>query len=282
MKTMNSLPSIPPHEMREHMKAMAEVDKKLGLSGDDQPGDIIAQLAPQEEAVVEESPQEEQQTQSNEQAKHFNALREKVDRTERERDELMSKLREMEYERMRQQQALPQQATYEDTDMSIAPDAIAEGKHISHLTKKLRQMEEQIKKNQLQASQNIMEAQLRAQHPDFDTIVSKNNVEELRRSYPALAQALAAAATSDPYSAAASAYTIIKEMGIARSAQETQMTKNLIQANATKPRSAQAASPQRGNTPLSKVNDFINDGKMTPEYQDQLLKEMNLARRSSR
>jgi hypothetical protein len=192
----------------------------------------------------------------------------------------------MEYAKMMQQQSMQQVAQETEPNFTMDPNALAEGKHVNdlnhHYGKKLRQLEEKIKQSEKQTSQRIMEAQLKAQYPDFDLIVSQQHVEQLKRSHPSIAQALATAASSDEYSAAASLYTIIKEMGIAKSMQESNMTRKILQDNATKPRSAQAASPQRGSTPLSQVNEFINDGKMSSEYQTQLLKEMADARRQAR
>jgi hypothetical protein len=292
MQTMDSLPQIPQAQMQSIMKDFKKIDESLAAQA---PGDIITELTPQQEAPQQEyteqaeqqSAPHEEQKESPENRSNIRYLREKADRAERaerERDELLMRLRDMERNSPSSQQA--QQAlneiAEENFSLDLAPDALAEGKHVAKIYKKMQAMENQLKRYQQQTSQNIMEAQIKAQFPDFDLVVSRANVEELRRSHPAIAQTLAAAASSDAYSAAASAYSIIKEMGIAKSMQESQMTRKILQENASKPRSAQAAAPQRGSTPLSKANEYMADGKMTPELQTQLLREMNDARRQAR
>lgn len=305
MQTMDSLPNIPKAHMRDIMKDFKKIDDELVAN---QPRNIIEELsppqqepdAPRQEAEFHEAATESIEEEPKRQSPHWQSLREKSERAEREReraerdreraererDELLMKFREMELARLQQQTQVSATNAEPEPNFNIAPDALTEGKHFNdlnhHVTKKIRQLEDQLKQYQKQTAQNMMETQLKAQFSDFDAVVSKNNVEELRRSHPAIAQALATAATSDAYSAAASAYTIIKEMGIAKSTQESNMTRKILQDNAAKPRSAQAAAPQRGSTPLSKANEYMVDGKMTNEYQDQLLKEMAAARRQAR
>lgn len=299
MQTMDSLPQIPQAHMQGIMKDFKKIDQELASH---QPGNIIEELVPQEQEPVQQeaAPQQEAQQEHGSRNEHpnFVALREERERAdrerersdrareraERERDELMMKFREMELQRLHQQTQVS--AEQEPVHFNLAPDSLTEGKHFNDLdhrvSKRIRNLEDQVKQYQKQTSQRIMETQLKAQHPDFDSVVSKSNVEELRRAHPSIAQALAVAASNDEYSAASSLYTIIKELGIAKSMQESNMTRKILQDNAAKPRSAQAASPQRGSTPLSKANEFMVDGKMTPEYQNQLLKEMNDARRQGR
>lgn len=300
MNTLDSLPAVPPHEMRAYMKEFKKIDQQLA---NNEPGNIIEELRPPEEKQIEASQErstpveheeehEVQEATSKDNRANIRALRERAERAEREsdraqraereRDELLQKFRDMEMQRLQQHTQVSHPAEEEDFSVDLAPDALAEGKHVAKIYKKMQAMESQLKKYQQQTSQNMMEAQLKAQYPDFDSVVSKLNVEELRRAHPAIAQALATAASTDAYSAASSAYTIIKEMGIHKSMQEATMTRNILKENASKPRSAQAASPQRGSTPLSQVNEFIEVGKPTAEYQQQLLKEMNAARLQGR
>jgi hypothetical protein len=304
MRTMDSLPHVPQAQMQQYLKEFEKMDK-AAAPDPNAPGDIVQQLTPEQEVpqtqqlqqqeVEASTPHEEEQM--TEQKLNIRALREKAERAERdrerverereraerERDELLQKFREMEYAKLQQQtQVYPEV----EPNLTMDPNALAEGKNFNdlnhHYNKKLRQLEEKVKQNERQLSQRFMEAQLKTQYPDFDSVVSKAHVEELKRAHPSIAQALATAASTDEYSAAASLYTIIKEMGIAKSMQESTMTRKLLQENASKPRSAQAASPQRGSTPLSQVNEFVNDGKMSPEYQTQLLKEMAEARLRAR
>jgi len=281
MKTIDGLPNIPPHEMQQYMQEMKKVDENMAQSAAPQ-DDIIMQLSTPIEEASPETPEEPQETKKS----NYAALREAKEaaereraRAERERDELMKLLLERQGN---QQNAVQQQSPSSAEEFNLAPDALAEGKHLASIHHKMRQMEERIKQYERKSQQDIVEARIKAKYPDFDTVVSASNIEELRRSHPSIAQAIGMAASQDAYSAAETAYSIIRSMGIDKSSQESSMARKMIQENASKPRSAQAVSPQRGTTPLSQVNEYINDGRMTPEYQDQLLKEMNMARMKSR
>jgi multidrug efflux pump subunit AcrB len=238
--------------------------------------EVVADNQEAEQAPTERAAQSRQHD-----TEHWASLRakaERAERAERERDELMRKMQELEYARLQQQQ--PQ--VNDEEEVGIAPDALAEGKHLARMYKKVRELENKFKNYQQQTSHTLMENQLKAQYPDFYSVVSEENLAELKRSHPAIAQTLANAAGSDAYSAAASAYSIIRELGIARATQESNQNRELLHRNASKPRSAQAASPQRGDSPLSQANGFVVDGKATREYQDQLLKEMHAAIRQPR
>ena len=219
------------------------------------------------------------QYQAQQQQDNWKELRlkaERAERAERERDEMVRRMQEFEQARMQQA------AAQEEDDSGVAPDALLEGKHYHSMRKEIRELKREIKGFKQQTSQTLMENQLKAQYPDFYSVVSEDNLAELKRSHPAIAQTLATAASSDAYSAAASAYSIIKELGIARSTQESQQNRELIQRNAVKPRSVQSASPQRGDSPLSQANGFVVDGKASKEYQEQILKEMYSSMRSPR
>ena len=226
-----------------------------------------------------QKPQQSQSRHETEQPDNFYALRTKAERAERERDELMARLNAMEMERSRSSQV---HAVEEDEDFSLAPDALAEGKHLTKLHKKLKDMENKIKSYEQKTQQSIMETQLRTQYPDFYQVVSEENLAELKRAHPTIAQTLATAASADAYSAASSAYSIIKELGIAKSTRDSRDNMELLQRNASKPRAAQSASPQRGDSPLSRANEFVSDYKATSEYQEQLRKEMYSSMRQPR
>lgn len=302
MLTMNHLPPLTVAQREQFKKDAAEIDKQLEAQ-DNQPSNQFDEQAQQQlEAPTSEFVQQESSAEPIEEHKKSNwlQLRERAEaaerekaRIERERDELLQKMREVEYEKMQQQiMKMQQQISSQEQDVEpqthlaqLEPDALAEGKHVSELHKENRHMKAQLKQFQQQTQQTLMEIKIKSQFPDFDTIVSRENVEELKRSHPAIAQTLAAALQNDPYNAAASTYSIIKQMGIDKSTQDVATTKRIIQENATKPRSAQSASPQRGSTPLSQANEYMYDSsgrKATKEYEQQLRDEMEAARRQLR
>ncbi len=202
-------------------------------------------------------------------AKNFRQLREKSDRIARERDEAMSRLREYE------SKAKAQESPSDDDEFSIGPDDLAEGKHLSKVQRQIKKLKEEINTYKQQTSTMTTEARLKTQYPDFDTVVSRDNVEEFRASYPELAQTLNA--STDLYATAVSAYTLIKKFGIGQQ-NAYNAEKEIIQKNAAKPRPLTSVSPQQGDTPLSRANAFANG--LTEDLKEQLRKEMYAFRKS--
>ena len=202
--------------------------------------------------------------------KNLRLLREKATRVERERDEALRRLQEIEA-RSAQAPAQP-----EDDEFHIGPNELAEGQHLAKVVKKIRKLEEELKGYKQQASVDTTEARLKAQYPDFDKVVTKDNIEMLREMYPEIAQTIHT--SPDLYSRAASAYTIIKKMGINQDPSVFEAERAAAQKNAYKPKPTASISPQQGDTPLSKANAFANG--LTQELKDQLLKEMQAARRA--
>lgn len=160
----------------------------------------------------------------------------------------------------------------EEEEVSVDEDALVEGKHLSKVNKHIKKLEQQLQQYQQQTAVNATEMRLKNQYPDFDTVVSKDNLDSLRLAYPEIAQTLNS--STDLYSKAVSAYTMIKKLGI--NVEDSYMAEKAhIQKNASKPKPLASISPQQGDSPLSKVNAFATDGKLTPELRAQMLKEMN-------
>jgi hypothetical protein len=237
--------------------------------------EVMDTLSQSQEEVVSETNQEHPQQQAapveeDKREKNLKILRERSARAEKERDEAVRRLQEIESLKA---QSTPQP---EDDEITLGPDELAEGKHLSRVTRKIRKLEEELKSYRQQASVDTTEARLKAQYPDFDKIVTQENIELLRDAYPEIAQTIHS--SSDLYSRAASAYTIIKKMGIAQDTSVFDADKIAAQKNSYKPKPTASISPQQGDTPLSKANAFANG--LTPELQAQLLKEMQAARRA--
>jgi uncharacterized phage infection (PIP) family protein YhgE len=195
-------------------------------------------------------------------------MREKADRLERERNEYERRLQDLEA-RFTQQSNNNQQVE-EDYTNNIGSDDLVEGKHLSKVEKKIKKLEDQIKSYQQQSTTQTTEARLKAQYPDFDRIVSKDNIESLKENYPEIAHTLNS--STDLYSTAVSAYTLIKKLGIS---QDTSYDneKILAQRNAAKPKPLASLSPQQGDSPMSKANAFANG--LTEDLKAQLYREMN-------
>ena len=224
----------------------------------------------QQEPQQSEANQDQPQAIEDRAAANFRRLREKADRVERERDEAVRRLQELE---ARASQASTQS---DDDDVHIAPDDLAEGKHLSKVTQKIKRLENELKQYKQQSTVDSAEARLKAQYSDFDKVVSRENIEALRDAYPELATSIHS--TPDIYSRAVSAYTMIKKMGIYQDTQQYSADREIAQRNAAKPKPTASISPQQGDSPLSKANAFANG--LTKELKAQLIKEMAESRRA--
>lgn len=225
--------------------------------------DEIIQETLQPEVAPEAATPEPQQEQKN----NFEELRKQKARVERERDEAMLQLRNFEAQKA---QAVAQKQEEQRDSQGLAENDIVEGKHLKQVNSEMRQLREDLKKYQQQSTEMTTEARLKAQYPDFDTVVSKDNVEALRNAYPEIAQTLNS--SSDLYNKAASAYTLIKKFGIGQP-DPFAADRAKAQENAAKPRPSASLSPQAGDSPMSNANAFASD-TLSADTKKQLYKEM--------
>ena len=200
------------------------------------------------------------------------ALRESKKRVERERDEAMKHIQDL------QQQSIGRKQTTaslsEESELMLSPDDLVEGKHLAYFQKKIKQLENQVNTYQQSSTESTVEIRLRSQYTDFDKVVSKENIDLLRDLSPDLAQSINS--NPDLYSKAKTAYLMIKKMGI-YTEDKYVSDKALAHANMAKPKPLAAVSPQQGENPLSKANAFSHG--LTDSLKEQLRKEMNEARK---
>jgi len=229
---------------------------------EDDDGDEIEEVTPQ--------PKRGQEAPA---AKRIRELREAQKKAERERDEL---LRMMQMQQM--QQNMPKQANPEpeEEDFNVEDDALIEGKHLRKMNQKMRQMEQALKSYQSQSAESITEARIKATYPDFDRVVSQDNIAQLREDYPELAATLSS--STDLYSKAVSAYTLIKQFGIHQDP-VLQNDRARVIKNSAKPRPLASVNPQQGDSPLSKANAFAN-GEFTEADRKRAWAEMVAARKN--
>lgn len=229
-----------------------------------------------------EVPEEEKQapdksTKSKEttQALNFKAIKEQKERVERERDEALRKYQELEAAQRNQQvQQQPKPQDDEDLSIRIGDDELAEGKHLSKLDKKIQKLERQLAEATQRTQAMTMESKLIAEHSDFYSIVTEENVKTLAAIDPDVAAALAA--IPNEYNKAKACYKLIKRYGIPEENQPNP-DKELAIKNAAKPKPSASVAPQTGDSPLGMANAFA--GPMTKELRAKLLAEMNEARR---
>ncbi len=208
-------------------------------------------------------------------AKNFKRLEEKSERTERERDEAIRLLREINDKQQASKAAAADQDRL-DEDFTINPDELAEGKHLTKIQNKIKRLEDQVKGYQSQSEQLSVESRLKAQYADFDKVVNNDTIKTLKEQYPEMADTISN--SPNLYNKAVTAYTLIKKLNIAPDDQY-QEDRALAQKNSAKPRSLTSLSPQQGDTPMSKANAFASG--LTDELKLQLRKEMDEARKNN-
>jgi adenylate cyclase class IV len=235
---------------------------------EEQPAEVPTESAPE---VVEDSPEPVQEqpapVQKPAPQESWKILREKAERAERRAAELEQALLATQKESESQD---------EDFDVRVDDDSLVEGKHLSKVSKKIQHLEKQLRQYEQQSTVSATEVKLKQKYPDFDAIVSVENLENLRSSYPEIAHTIDS--SNDLYSKAVTAYTMIKRLGISPQDDPFKHEKELAQRNAAKPKSLASISPQQGDSPLSKANAFAN-GTLTEDMKQQLWKEMNQYRK---
>ena len=205
---------------------------------------------------------------------NFRALREKAAQLERERNEALQRIEALERAVKQTQQSTPTTPSFDEEDegIDINPDDYAEGKHVAKLQKQIRKITNELKSYKTQSETMLVEQRLKMQYPDFDAIVTKENLDSLRLTYPELYQTLST--SNNIYNAGVSAYTMLKRLGIAADEQAF-MEKQQLLKNSTKPRSLNTVAPQTGDSPLSKANAFASG--LTEDLRKKLYEEMILA-----
>ena len=272
-KNKNPIPQ--PELVQQQLAAAEAIDNALQPPTEPEPIEQEAELKVESPDV--DFKQEQPMPVSNKEL-NLRALREKAERAERERDELARRFQEMELQRHQYQK--PTQQPMEEEGLGIGDSEIAEGKHLSKMDRKINKIQQQFDQRLQQQHQAyaraLTQAQIKSQYPDFDYVVSQDNVAVLEARYPEIAKTLGS--SNDLYSTAVSAYTMIKKLGIMPDEVQVQEKAQLMK-NIAKPKPMASLSPQLGDSPLSKANAFANG--LTKELKQQLLKEMNDIRKSS-
>ena len=248
--------------MQEEKQVLEETTKHVGTQHVGQEVPVTEeQQAEQQQDTQQEVAQQEVKEHTSEE-RNFAALRQAKDNAERERDAYFKKLQEID-----QRQAAAKEAAHPKPE--LGDDDLAEGRHIKELRKEIESYKEQMYKT-------TVETRIKSNFPDFDSVVTTNTVEKLNMAYPELAATLKA--SGDLYNTAASAYTMIKKLGL-YDGRDHESNRETVHRNSTKPRPLSSVSPQQGESPLSHANAFAHG--LTPELKKKLAKEVADARRAS-
>jgi len=259
-------------EMNSDREGMA-VDNKYSESNEELSQETIQQT----EEVVPETKQESKEndnsttkTKENNEQENWRAIRKKAEQLQKERDEALRLVEEAQKRLISSNQ--PQPTTQEDIDepLHLKEDDFVEGKHLSKFEKKIKRLEQQLHTYNTRSTEMAVEAQLKSQYPDFTQVVSEENLKTLRMAYPELAATINNS-SSDLYSKALSAYTLIKRFGLYQ--EDTYSTeRDNANINAKKPKPLASINPQTSDSPLSHANAFAQG--LTEDLRKQLYREM--------
>lgn len=214
---------------------------------------------------------------------NFKAIREAKEKAERERDELVKYFMELQKQQVSQQVA-PKSSAKSDTsvpaqeqdDFNIDEDSLLDGRYGKKFYNEIKSLKEELRTYKQQSVQQSTEVRIKQQFPDFDQVVSNENISRLKQEFPEIAQTLHD--TKDLYSKAVSAYGIIKKFGLYQDPVQVRQQEQVL-SNTSKPRPVASLSPQEGESPLQKANIFAQG--LTPALKEQLRKEMYEAAKRS-
>ncbi len=228
---------------------------------------------PEEVVEYEDSVEEVEEEVSSEtpQQMNFRMIKERAERAERERDEAMKYA--MSFNQQKPVQNTPDPVEQEEDYLSglgIDNDGLAEGKHLKEILKEVRSLKKELNSYKTKSTQDTVEVKIKSQYPDFDKVVSQDNLQSLRSMNPDLADMILS--TPDIYKQAKLAYDMVKQYGIYKD-QSYNQEKIVAQKNSAKPRPLASVSPQQGDTPLSKANAFAN-GALSKDVKNQHYREM--------
>lgn len=286
-----------PHATQQQIDEMNQIAaKKYGVKGEDsseqatqnihpmlavhneQPEEMVSEPAEDHQQEVYEDTQEEAQESAEdiEPAKietskeyNFRIMRERAERAERERDEMMRAI-------MAQQnpkQPAQQQKSEEEFDLALEDESLVEGKHLKELVREIKNLKNTVKNYEQKYSktdQQTLEIRLQTQYPDFNQVVTHDNLVQLRAMNPDLADSILK--NEDQYKQAKLAYEMVKQLGIYKG-QEFEQDRMLAQKNAVKPRPLTSIAPTKSDSPLSKANAFAQTN-LTKQVKSDLYQEM--------
>ena len=226
-------------------------------------------LYPSEQEQVTEQPQQaEQDSDFLSKQASIRVLRERADAAERRNRELESMIQQ----NMSQQKANKMQIDDSD-DFDMSDDTYVEGKHLKKYVKTLKQelknQRQQFEEFNQKNSVAQAEMRLKSQFNDFDSVVSRENLEKLSMKRPELYRSIIS--HPDLYDKGHAAYEMIKNSGILTNQYED--IDRRVEENKLKPRSASNAAPQSGDTPLSRAGDY--DRRILTEERKAFLRKQS-------
>lgn len=227
---------------------------------------------------------------------NFRNLREAREKAEKERDEALAYAYQY-YQQLQNQQQnnygsnaeqIPRsqgqqvqqqknQNEIEDVEellKSFEDDELVDGKKVKKalhaLSSQYKRTQESVKEQQNRIQMQQTEREILNTYSDFDEVVNDNSIRMLNKYYPNTAISLSR--DPDVKTKALAVYEAIKSRGLNKKVvkKDYSKSKKRVQDNAMKPRSSSGGTSQRGDTPMSKANEYSSATHLTEEDKKRL------------
>ena len=212
-----------------------------------------AAIEPSESVESNERQEESQKSRSRDQEYNWGEARRKMQELERQAQDQAELIRKLQGSKQAQ----------EDDDLKNLTDddilTVAQAKKLA--SKMARDEAEKIYK---QKDLSTLEERINLKYPDFQKVVSRDAVEQLKADEPELAASLSS--MQDPYQQAIAAYKLLKKLG---GKDELTLEQKKALENRSKPQSVQTVTK---NSAIGNAHMFENG--LTKELKAKLYKEM--------
>lgn len=209
-------------------------------------------IAPQQEDGQAQETDASQNTESDSDKEYnFRQLRDSKKQLESEVEQLREAVAHL------TQKSSPPPPQEEEWD--IGDDDLAEGRHVKKLYSRIEKM---LKERDAVTTED----RLRSKFNDFDQVVTRENIEKLKKSEPEIYSSLIS--SSDLYAKGVSAYKTLKALNLTGTSGNMAQEKERAEKNHSRPMSTQSIK----GSGIHEANAFANG--LTPELKKQLLKEM--------
>lgn len=224
---------------------------------------VEAVVEPEAEAAPEKAPEPPK---DDAQARNWAEMRATLKEQQRE-------IKELRAQRERVEQ--PKQAEPDIyAELGISKDDLSTGEHLGKLYRELKSLKKELQTKEAATS----DERLRMKYPDFDQVLSEENVQYLLKNEPTLVESVKS--NPDPYKQAEAAYRLAKrfcpEPGENEEAKEN-MKK--IAENQAKPMSSSAV---KKSSALDQAHQYTSDKTLTKEGREHYYKLLQEGRRQPR
>lgn len=239
---------------KELLKQEEEYFRKQNEETEQEIEEETGQETEQQEEVlledeVEETVKQEEQPKKSEAEINFARLREKNERLERDNEALIKLFTES------QKKSQVIQDEIDEKEEELNDDSFVEPKHIIALQKEIKELKEMKKRED---EERDIEYRLKSNYHDFDNVINKKNIDELKNKKPLLAKAILSEENLE--TRARLVYEAIKDYGIIQKINSNvNKDKERIANNLNKPKSSNSISSGKSESPLTLANSYSND-----------------------